>query len=487
MRRTYKHERGMNTMERLKSSVLVYGLIASLALVTSCADGLYEDKPDYNTYLASDAAIEGAEAVYLSINQVDNDQIVNQRALEQEENSIFSLLVADEHPVEISLENPIEKVKTIQMAICDEEDFLTLKRCEITDRTAGFLCRASEGSNGCCSVYLFSLSASAVIEEGSGPIVVLKYDASEEAPAGGCRSLTTANVTATNVTNDPLEVISSQGEFCFAAEVFPCDDVIIDPESAAVFPGTIIDFTATSASGDENCVPECYEWTIASDIESTISLEGEYQAGSTPGVDEITLFDGCYDKPLARSVVTVVEDSDQDGISDDEDNCPHSANYEQNDMDGDETGDICDNCPETPNPEQEDVDGDGVGDSCDSCSEILNPDQEDSDRDGIGDACDDCLDVDQDDVCDDEDRCPDSNLSTRVSIRGCDSEFVNIDVAEDGCSMNDLIEQCAGEEENHGSFVSCVAHLTNAWKKDGLITGKEKGAIQSCVARLDVP
>jgi hypothetical protein len=334
-------------------------------------------------------------------------------------------------------------------------------------------------------VYLFSLSPSAVIDEGSGPIVVLKYDASEEAPAGACRSLTTENVTVTNVENDPLEVISLQGEFCFAAEIFPCDDVIIDPESAAVFPGTIIDFTASSASGDENCVPECYGWTITSDIESTISLEGEYHAGSMTGVDEITLIDACANnKPLARAVVTVVEDSDQDGISDDEDNCPHSANDEQNDMDGDKTGDVCDNCPETPNPEQEDVDGDGVGDSCDSCYETRNPDQEDSDRDGIGDACDDCQDVDQDDICDNEDRCPDSNLAIRVLIRGCDSEVVNADVA-DGCSMNDLIGECVDGGNNHGSFVSCVAYLTNAWKKDGLITGKEKGAMQSCAARLE--
>jgi hypothetical protein len=166
---------GMNAMKRLKSSVFVFGLVTSLALVTSCSDGLYEDSLDYNTSLASDTAIEGAEAVYISINQVRNNQIDNQQAI-TEEDAIFNLLVADEHPVEISLENPTEKVRTIHMDICDEEDFLTLKRCEITDRTAGFLCRASEAPNGCCSVQLFSLSASTVIDEGAGPIFVLKYD-----------------------------------------------------------------------------------------------------------------------------------------------------------------------------------------------------------------------------------------------------------------------------------------------------------------------
>jgi hypothetical protein len=451
---------------------------------------LYEDDLDYNTSLASDTATGGVEAVYITINQVGNDQIDNQRVVEKADDSIFSLLVADEHPVEISLENPADKVKTIQMDICDEEDFLTLRRCEITDRTAGFLCRASESSNGCCTVRLFSLSVSAVIDQGSGPIVVLKYGASEEAPAGACRSLTTENVAATDVVNNPLEVISSQGEFCFAADVFPCDDVIIEPDGEEVFPDATIQFTASSASGNEYCEPACYEWRIASNIGSTISSEGLYRAGSMAGIDEITLLDACVrgtsDLVLARAAVSVVvEDRDGDGITDDLDNCPESPNEDQNDRDGDGKGDVCDNCPETPNPEQEDGDGDGVGDICDGCPGIPDPGQEDADRDGIGDACDDCLDIDQDAVCDNEDRCPDSNLSTTVSIRGCDSEVVNEEFP-DGCSMNDRIAECVGEEENHGSFVSCVARLTNVWKKAGLITGKEKGAMQSCAARSDV-
>ena len=49
-----------------------------------------------------------------------------------------------------------------------------------------------------------------------------------------------------------------------------------------------------------------------------------------------------------------------------------------------------------------------------------------------------------------------------------------------------LFNQCL-PAKNHGQFVSCVAKLTNSLKKQGLITGAEKGEIQSCAAQADLP
>lgn len=39
------------------------------------------------------------------------------------------------------------------------------------------------------------------------------------------------------------------------------------------------------------------------------------------------------------------------------------------DLDEDEVDDDCDNCPDVANPQQEDADGDGVGDACETCPE----------------------------------------------------------------------------------------------------------------------
>jgi hypothetical protein len=59
-------------------------------------------------------------------------------------------------------------------------------------------------------------------------------------------------------------------------------------------------------------------------------------------------------------------DSDGDGISNSDDNCPDDANNDQADSDQDEIGDVCDNCPDDYNPDQSDTDNDGIGNGCDA-------------------------------------------------------------------------------------------------------------------------
>ena len=94
-----------------------------------------------------------------------------------------------------------------------------------------------------------------------------------------------------------------------------------------------------------------------------------------------------------------------------------------------------------------------------------------SDRDGVPDGMDSCIGSDQ---------------SATVVIDGCDSGVANT-VFADGCRISDSIEDCADGATNHGKFVSCVAHYTNDLKKNGTITGAQKGAIQSCAGQADIP
>ncbi len=61
------------------------------------------------------------------------------------------------------------------------------------------------------------------------------------------------------------------------------------------------------------------------------------------------------------------DDTDSDGICDNEDNCPNTENADQADTDNDGIGNVCDNCISIANSEQLDSDCDGIGDVCDVC------------------------------------------------------------------------------------------------------------------------
>lgn len=99
------------------------------------------------------------------------------------------------------------------------------------------------------------------------------------------------------------------------------------------------------------------------------------------------------------------------------------------------------------------------------------------------------LDSDNDGVPNNEDECPNSDLSTTVTIDGCNSGVTNSlsVLGKTGCTISDLIGQCTIGAKNHGKFVSCISNLTNALKTAGIITGTQKGAIQSCAGRANIP
>ena len=148
---------------------------------------------------------------------------------------------------------------------------------------------------------------------------------------------------------------------------------------------------------------------IGEDTTSPYSVD--WDTTSAPdGNHELTAvtYDNAGNNLQSASIPVVVDnvsddlDTDEDGVIDDDDNCPSVFNPGQEDTDGDEIGDACDTIPPV------DTDGDGVVDSEDNCPTVVNTDQTDTDGDGLGDACDTINDTDPDgDGVDNEtDNCP---------------------------------------------------------------------------------
>jgi hypothetical protein len=76
--------------------------------------------------------------------------------------------------------------------------------------------------------------------------------------------------------------------------------------------------------------------------------------------------------------------------------------------------------------------------------------------------------------------------SATVVIDECNTGVRNVKDGA-GCTIWLRVMQCAGDVKNHGDFVRCVSRLTNRLNKSGVISGKEKGKIESCAAKADFP
>jgi hypothetical protein len=163
------------------------------------------------------------------------------------------------------------------------------------------------------------------------------------------------------------------------------------------------------------------------------------------------------------------EDTDFDGVPDDRDNCPNTANSNQLNQDDDYQGDLCD----------QDSDNDLVTNGVDNCPLMANNDQKDLDSDLLGDVCD--TDIDGDRVlnvfdispldahaCYDQDTdfCDDCSSGTEnagndgIDLDG-DGVCAISDADDDGDNVIDTIDNCPllanenqanADDDSYGDF-----------------------------------
>ena len=97
-------------------------------------------------------------------------------------------------------------------------------------------------------------------------------------------------------------------------------------------------------------------------------------------------------------------------------------------------------------------------------------------------------DSDDDGVIDDEDHCPNSDQRPKVDVNGNAPGVTSIDnvLVEHGCTIQDLVNECAAHAKNHGQYVSCIAHLANDLRKAGIITNKQSSEMKSSAAQSSV-
>ncbi len=159
-------------------------------------------------------------------------------------------------------------------------------------------------------------------------------------------------------------------------------------------------------------------------------------------------------------------DMDEDGISDEKDNCLSTPNADQKDEDNDQVGDACDNCPTHPNRSQRDQDEDGIGDECDSCPELAGAGGADADNDGWGDECDNCpqvfnptqSDQDGDEKGDECDNCPDVANSDQADDNG--------DGVGDACPEFICVPPDCCEEFPEPCDGDCYEPCRDGWEPD---------------------
>ena len=125
-----------------------------------------------------------------------------------------------------------------------------------------------------------------------------------------------------------------------------------DPASGQPATTSYVKVVACSGPGDDplssNVALNAYDSSgilIAQDLADT-TQQYDWLSVSTPGIAKVVMVAGplldMFDNFIFETVSPYIEDQDNDGVSDDEDNCMSTPNPDQTDSDSDGMGDVCD-------------------------------------------------------------------------------------------------------------------------------------------------
>ena len=166
-------------------------------------------------------------------------------------------------------------------------------------------------------------------------------------------------------------------KFILSVTINPEDGGSVSPDGGVFEDGTVVTLTATPAEG--YVFKEWMGGLISTDNPVSVSMDSDMNV----------------------TLVFVQYDGDNDGVSDDVDECLNTPEGEQVDENG---------CSSS----QTDADGDGITDDIDVCPDT--PEGEDANEEGCSASQ---LDTDGDGVFDDEDICPNTPEGVEVDVQGC--------------------------------------------------------------------
>ena len=177
---------------------------------------------------------------------------------------------------------------------------------------------------------------------------------------------------------EPSDLVLDSGEFIMVSfdEDINCNYITSNNVRVTdLNTGTDLDMTIGCNGNTLVIIPDIPEELSIENDTFNVVVTGMMDLYSNVSVDTISW---AFTVPNA-DILEIDEnsDTDQDTISNKDDNCPFSYNPGQEDLDSDGEGDVCD----------DDIDGDGVINIVDNCMLVYNPGQEDVNDDGIGDAC----------------------------------------------------------------------------------------------------